>query len=150
MRISPEAVEIIQCKKAQYCRFADSNQWDRFDNVMLPNATFEVRDREGNLVKKGDVEYSWSSRKDWVAFFTEEFKEMETIHLVGPAEMEQTHDDEIKVIWTVVYHAGTKGVTSGLYSTGGGHYYEVWKKVGHDWFMAESKMKRMYWKVLSS
>ncbi|KAF4443311.1 hypothetical protein F53441_11463 [Fusarium austroafricanum] len=150
MAVSPEAAAIIQRKKAQYCRFADSNQWDRFDTIMLPNATYLFHDPDGSVITKGETEYSWSSREDWAAFFKNEFKEMQTIHIVGPAEMEQTAPDEIKAIWAVVYHAGTKEHEGGIHGTGGGHYYETWKKVGDDWYMADLRMERLYWKVLSS
>ncbi|KAI7762941.1 hypothetical protein LZL87_013432 [Fusarium oxysporum] len=149
MAVSPEAAAIIQRKKAQYCRFADSNQWNRFDSIMLPNATFLFHNPDGSVITKGDIEYSWSSTKDWVAFFENEFKTMQTIHIVGPAEMEQIAPDEIKAIWAVTYHAGTKEHEGGVHGTGGGHYHETWKKVGNDWFMESLRMERLYWKVLS-
>ncbi|KAL7762708.1 hypothetical protein ACKLNR_009243 [Fusarium oxysporum f. sp. zingiberi] len=149
MAVSTEAAAIIQRKKAQYCRFADSNQWDRFDSIMLPNATFLFHNPDGSVITKGDIEYSWSSTKDWVAFFENEFKTMQTIHIVGPAEMEQIAADEIKCIWAVTYHAGTKEHEGGVHGTGGGHYHETWKKVGDDWFMESLRMERLYWKVLS-
>ncbi|KAF5659806.1 sterol 3-beta-glucosyltransferase [Fusarium circinatum] len=149
MAVSPEAAAIIQRKKAQYCRFADSNQWNRFDSIMLPNATFLFHNPDGSVITKGDIEYSWSSTKDWVAFFENEFKTMQTIHIVGPAEMEQIGPDVIKAIWAVTYHAGTKEHEGGVHGTGGGHYHETWKKVGDDWFMESLRMERLYWKVLS-
>lgn len=149
MAVSPEAAAIIQRKKAQYCRFADSNQWNRFDSIVLPNATFLFHNPDGSVITKGDIEYSWSSTKDWVAFFENEFKTMQTIHIVGPAEMEQIAPDEIKAIWAVTYHAGTKEHEGGVHGTGGGHYHETWKKVGDDWFMESLRMERLYWKVLS-
>ncbi|KAF4984966.1 hypothetical protein FDECE_16932 [Fusarium decemcellulare] len=150
MAVSPEAAAIIQRKKAQYCRFADTHQWDRFDTIMLPNAEFSFHDPDGSVIKKGDMEYSWSSTKDWAAFFKNENKEMQAIHIVGPAEMEQVSPDEIKSIWAVVYHVGNKGSEGGVHGTGGGHYYESWKKVGDDWFMQSLRMERLYWKVVTS
>ncbi|CAG1959358.1 unnamed protein product, partial [Fusarium graminearum] len=149
MAVSPEAAAIIQRKKAQYCRFADSNQWDRFDSIMLPSATFLFHNPDGSVITKGDIEYSWSSTKDWVAFFENEFKTMQTIHILGPAEMGQIAPDEIKAIWAVTYHAGTKEHQGGVHGTGGGHYHETWKKVGDDWFMESLRMERLYWKLLS-
>ncbi|KAF4466199.1 hypothetical protein FALBO_6936, partial [Fusarium albosuccineum] len=118
MAVSPEAASIIQRKKAQYCRFADTHQWDRFDTIMLPNAKFSFHDPDGSVIKKGDMEYSWSSTKDWAAFFKNENKEMQAIHIVGPAEMEQVSPDEIKSIWAVVYHVGNKGSEGGVHGTG--------------------------------
>ncbi|RBR09527.1 hypothetical protein FVER53590_00075 [Fusarium verticillioides] len=117
--------------------------------IMLPNATFLFHNPDGSVITKGDIEYSWSSTKDWVAFFENEFKTMQTIHIVGPAEMEQIAPDEIKAIWAVTYHAGTKEHEGGVHGTGGGHYHETWKKVGDDWFMESLRMERLYWKLLS-
>ncbi|KAJ4252777.1 hypothetical protein NW762_010683 [Fusarium torreyae] len=150
MAVSLEAAAIIQHKKAQYCRLADSEKWDGFDNIMLPDANFLFHNPDGSVITKGDIEYSWSSREDWIAFFSNEFKTMQTIHMVGPAEMEQIAPDEIKAIWTVIYHAGDKNPEKGIHGTGGGHYHETWKKVGEDWFMKSMRMERLYWKVLVS
>ncbi|KAF4992900.1 hypothetical protein FGRMN_6843 [Fusarium graminum] len=108
MAVSPEAAAIIQRKKAQYCRYADSQQWHRFNEIMLPDATYVFNDRDGNVLQKGDIQFSWSSMKDWAAFFQNENKDIQAIHMVGPAEMEEISPDEIKSIWSVIYYLGTK------------------------------------------
>ncbi|KAH6960329.1 hypothetical protein DER45DRAFT_156374 [Fusarium avenaceum] len=150
MSVSPEAAAIIQRKKAKYCRYADTQQWHRFDEIMLPDATCVFRDRDGGIITNSGVQCSWSSREEWAAFFKNENKDIQAVHLVGPAEMEQISADEIKSIWAVIFHAGTKDAEGGLHGTGGGHYHEVWKKVGDDWFMKSMDMERLYWKVVSS
>ncbi|KAM0259148.1 hypothetical protein ACHAPA_010882 [Fusarium lateritium] len=150
MLVSPEDAAIIERKKAKYCRYADTQQWHRFNELMLSDATYVFHDRDGNVLTKGDIEFSWSSREEWAAFFKNENKDIQAVHLVGPAEMEQIAPDEIKSIWSVIYHAGTKEAEGGVHGTGGGHYHEIWKKVGEDWFMKSMRMERLYWKVISS
>ncbi|GKT56998.1 bile acid 7-alpha protein [Colletotrichum tofieldiae] len=145
--ISPETAEIIRRKKAQYCRFADGLEWDRFDTIMLPDFVFEGLDTDGAVLVQNGVRYRWESRDAWVAHFSEAFKAMQTMHLVDPGDLEQVAEDEVRAVFGVVYFGGTRGTEAGLHSTGGGHYYETWKKVDGDWFMASSSMKRLYSKV---
>jgi hypothetical protein len=148
MAVSPEAYAIISQKKAKYCRLADTQQWDKFDSIMLPNATYSFHDPDGSVIIRDGTTFSWSSRDEWAAFFNNENKEIQAIHNIGPPEMEQVAPDEIKAIWSVIYHAGNKNAESGVHGTGGGYYHETWKKVGDDWFMATLRMERLYWKML--
>lgn len=70
------------------------------------------------------------------------------IHSVGPGEIEQVGPDEVKAIFTVIYHAGPKGSTDPKgHGTGGGHYHETWKRQGDDWFLADLWFRRLYWIV---
>ncbi|RGP81180.1 hypothetical protein FLONG3_717 [Fusarium longipes] len=149
MVVSAEAFAIIQHKKAQYCRFADSHQWERFDTIMLSDATYSFHEPDGSVIVMGDTTCSWSSREQWAAFFSNTNKDLQAIHTLGPAEMEQISPDEIKAIWSVTYHVGNKDAQSGYHGTGGGYYHETWVKVGDDWFMKTLKMDRLYWKVLT-
>jgi hypothetical protein len=149
MTVSPEDAAIIHQKKAKYCRLADTNQWEKFDTLMLPNATYEFQNPDGSVIDEDGVRYAWSSRDEWSSFFKQRIKDIQAIHMIGPAEMEQVASDEIKAIWTVVYHAGNKETDLGLHGTGGGYYYETWKKVGDDWFMESLTMVRLYWKAVT-
>ncbi|CAF3506584.1 unnamed protein product [Fusarium graminearum] len=95
------------------------------------------------------VTYAWSSLADWAAFFNNANKDLQAIHNIGPAEMEQISPDEIKANWSVIYHVGNKEPDSGAHGTGGGYYHETWRKVGDDWFMETLRMDRLYWKLLT-
>jgi hypothetical protein len=150
MATSPEAAEIIRRKKLQYCRFADTNQWQLFDHIILPEATLAFFDSNGSIINEGGVDYSFSSREEFVTFFSKAFKDLQTIHVIGPGELEQTGPDEVKAVWGVIYHASTKGTDGGTHGTGGGHYHETWRRKGDDWFMQSMRMERVYWKTLSS
>ncbi|KAF7558195.1 hypothetical protein G7Z17_g17 [Cylindrodendrum hubeiense] len=148
MAPSQEAMEIITRKKQQYCRFADSNQWHEFDNIMMPDFTAEFFNAEGEIHVENNTEYRFASLEEWRGYFSKAFEQLQTIHIVSPAEFEEVSPDEIKAIFTVLYHAGTKSDT-GMHGTGGGHYHEIWKRKGDDWFMQSMKMNRLYWKVLA-
>ncbi|KAI3393814.1 hypothetical protein diail_3590 [Diaporthe ilicicola] len=145
MAISPEVAEIIRTKKSQYCRFADTNQFHLFEKIALPSATFKFVGPDDVVIAEGGVEYSWENLAGFCAFFTKAFESIQVIHSVGPGELEQTGPDEVKAIFTVIYHAGPKGTDMKHHDIGGGHYHETWKRQGDDWFMADLYMKRLYW-----
>ncbi|KAG2413565.1 hypothetical protein HFD88_002754 [Aspergillus terreus] len=124
--ISSDTAEIIRRKKSQYCRFADSNQWERFKDISLPDATFVFVDPTDTVINTNGVDYQFASRETFLAFFSQAFRNLQTIHMVDPGDLEQTNADEVKAVWSVIYHAGPKGLAQGAHEVGGGHYYEVW------------------------
>jgi len=148
MAVSREAAEIIHRKKAQYCRYADTKQWNLFDTIALPDATFEYRNEGGAVISFGGVDCSFSSRDALIAYMTDSFKDQQLIHALSQGELEQTGPDEIKAIWTVIWHVGTKAAEEGSHATWGGFYYETWRRIGEDWFLATMRFERTYFKVL--
>ncbi|KAL7945552.1 hypothetical protein V8C42DRAFT_323475 [Trichoderma barbatum] len=143
------AAEIIPRKKALYCRLADTNGWSQIDKVILPDLTFTAVDGEGNVVNLNDTDYHWTSRADWVAFFSKIFDPIQTMHIVGYPELELVAPDEIKAIFGVTYLVGTKEADKGVHGTGGGHYFETWKLKDGDWFIQTIKFVRIYWKEMT-
>ncbi|KAJ5002344.1 hypothetical protein K4K48_000313 [Colletotrichum sp. SAR 10_66] len=147
MPVPYEISEAIRHKKAQYCRFADSNEWHLFDGIALPDATFKFFDKEGALVKQGDTEMTFDNLAAFQAHFSKTNAHIDAVHMVNAGELDMVAEDEVRAIFTVVYHGGALDTEDGLHSTGAGHYHEVWKKVGDDWFLKSLWMKRIYWKV---
>ncbi|KAH8903544.1 hypothetical protein BR93DRAFT_931138 [Coniochaeta sp. PMI_546] len=146
--VPPEIAQIITTKKLQYCRFADTHQWDKFDRVALPECTYEYSSHGEILVDQG-FKYSWSSTAEFTGFFSVAFETLQTMHLVGPGEFEYTNSnmDEIHAIFPIVYYsalAKTADSTQGVTGTGGGHYFETYKRQGDDWFMLKCRMNRIY------
>lgn len=150
--VPPEIAEQIRLKKSQYCRFADTNAWDKIDTVIASDATFAFYDSEGALVCDNGVEFKFNSRAEFVGYFSAAFKALQTIHVVGPGELELVGPNEVKAIWTVIYHSGLRGTDGGMHGTGGGHYYETWMREegGEEWLMKDLRMERIYWKVLGN
>ncbi|KAK6216084.1 hypothetical protein LQW54_003860 [Pestalotiopsis sp. IQ-011] len=144
--VAPEVAMIINRKKNWYCRYADTCQFEKFDQIALPECTYEYQS-DGAVITQSGFTYRWGSTKDFVDFFAKAFETLQTIHMVGPGDFEQISDDEVRATFTVIYHSGlAKGVSEsyGVQGTGGGHYCETWKRKGSDWFMAELRMNRIY------
>ncbi|KAK1998375.1 hypothetical protein LX36DRAFT_576478 [Colletotrichum falcatum] len=145
--LSAETAETIRRKKARYCRFADGLEFDRFDTIMLPDFTFEGVGPDGAVIVENGVRHRWESRAEWVAHFRASLGAIQAIHHVDAGDLEQVAEDEVRAVFGLIYHAGTRDTVGGLHVTGGGHYYETWKRVDGDWFMASSSMKRLFHKV---
>ncbi|KAJ0121781.1 hypothetical protein J7T55_008948 [Diaporthe amygdali] len=145
MAVSSEVAEIIRRKMSQYCRLADTRQLHLFDKVALPGATFKYVGADGSVIHENGVDYIFDNREAFCTFFHNAFETIQVIHSVGPGELEQIGPDEVKAIFTVIYHAGPKGTDVKNHGTGGGHYYGTWRREGDDWFMAALYMQRTYW-----
>lgn len=143
MRPSPEVTQIISEKKALYCRYLDTQQWHLFDQVMLPDAKWKVLSADDALEKEG-MSPSFTSKDAFVAHFSELFKTVQTIHVVGAPEMEQVSPDEIESIFASQWSSGPKGDASHPHLTGGGHYHELWKRTDGNWLMAECRFEPSY------
>ncbi|KAI9151304.1 hypothetical protein HJFPF1_08506 [Paramyrothecium foliicola] len=144
--VPPEIAQIITTKKLQYCRFADTHQWANFSQVAFPECTYEYTDH-GEIIVDHGFTYSWGSTTEFTDFFSAAFQTLQTMHLVGPGEFTFVSEDEIEAIFPIVYHsalAKTATSTQGVTGTGGGHYYETYKRKGTDWLMFKCRMDRIY------
>ncbi|KAI9373565.1 hypothetical protein BJX61DRAFT_541626 [Aspergillus egyptiacus] len=141
--------ETIRHRKSQYCRFADTHDWPSFTSLFSPDLEAKFTGPDGEVpVTENGVTYSFSSRDEFVAFFSGAFETQQTIHLVGPGELEQVAEDEIRAVWSLVYFSASPGAVGGWIGNGGGHYHETWKR-GEDgeWVIQKLKMVRAFWKV---
>ncbi|KAL4881186.1 hypothetical protein BJY04DRAFT_61495 [Aspergillus karnatakaensis] len=147
---SLELCETLRQRKAQYCRAADTHDWSSFASLLHPTITAQFTDPTGAVVTENGVTYSFANRDEFVSFFQKAFETQQTIHIVGPGEFEFTTADdenEVRAVWSVVYHAASLGVQGGWTGTGGGRYHEVWKKIDGEWVIASLRMERGFWKV---
>ncbi|KAL2848781.1 hypothetical protein BJX68DRAFT_276277 [Aspergillus pseudodeflectus] len=142
-----DLAESLRLKKSQYCRFADTHDWDGFASLTLPTLAATFTNPDGEVATEIGVRYEFSSRDEFVAFFRTAFETQQTIHIVGPGELTRVSEDEIRAVWGVVYHAASPGVTGWWKGTGGGHYHETWRRVEGEWLMESLKMFRGFWKV---
>ena len=144
--VSPEIAQIITTKKLQYCRFADTHQWEKFNQVALPECTYEYTDH-GEVIVDHGFTYSWKSTKAFTSFFSAAFETLQTLHHVGPGEFKFISFNEVQAIFPIVYYSGlAKGFnsTQGVTGVGGGHYYETYTRKGSDWLMSKCRMDRIY------
>ncbi|KAL4919659.1 hypothetical protein BDW62DRAFT_199674 [Aspergillus aurantiobrunneus] len=142
-----EVAETIRLKKSQYCRFADTRQWEAWGNLFIPSIKATFHNPDGSLITEGNTAFSFESRDELILYFRAAFETQQAIHIVGPGELQRLGEDEVSAVWPVVYHAASRGVDGGWSGTGGGHYYEGWKRIGDDWFIARFKFVREYWNV---
>lgn len=101
MKPSPEVAQVIGEKKALYCRYLDTQKWDLFDQVMLP-------DVEWNFAGKEGMKLSFASRDAFVAHFSDFFKSLQSIHVMGTAEMAQASPNEVKAVFAGQWLSGPK------------------------------------------
>lgn len=146
--VSPEVATIITRKKSLYCRASDTHQWDLFDQVALPNAKYEFTEG-GKVLIQGGFKCSWDTTAAFVEFFSAPFETMRTMHLIGPGEMEQVSDDEVKAIFPLAYFSSPKANAAetdarGVQGMGAGHYYETYRRKGDDWFLETSRFDKLY------
>ncbi|KAK3307670.1 uncharacterized protein B0T15DRAFT_484726 [Chaetomium strumarium] len=133
-----------------YTRFADTKQWNKFDTIFVPDATFTFVDIDGKVISTPDgaIPYKWYSLESWVAFFEKALADLQVIHLTGPGEFELVGPNEVKAVFTVVYNDALKGGGTGPHETGGGHYYETWVRQSGDLFCKDLCMQRTYHRVI--
>jgi hypothetical protein len=146
----PDVAERIRHKKSQHTRFADTRQWHQFDTIFVPDATFVFCDADGKVISTPDgaTPWSWTSLDSFRAFFEKAFADLQVIHLVGAGELEMVGPDEVKAVFTLLYHAGPKGDDKEApHEMSGGHYYETWVRRGDDWFCKDLLMRRLYRRV---
>ncbi|CAJ2506321.1 Uu.00g004510.m01.CDS01 [Anthostomella pinea] len=142
-RVSPEVTDIIRAKMNRYCRSVDSKQWDLFNTVSFPDASFAYRNPDGSFVRAAlagqdsSVDYNFKSREEFLNFFKSTFDSLNTIHMVDGGDFEQVGPDEVKVVFVIMYMAGPNGKIPGISDgSGGGHYHQTWKRDGDDWFIS--------------
>nr|UBX54536.1 hypothetical protein [Aspergillus sp.] len=136
-RIAPEIAEAIRYRKAQYCRFLDSRQWDQLKELMLPDLTTIFYEPDGAVTRVGDFELSFSSRDEFVGFHEKQSAGIQMVHIVGLGEIEQIGPERVRAIWPIFYPVAMKqGMANGLGNFECGAYYdETWEYRGNDWFL---------------
>ncbi|KAL6238337.1 hypothetical protein BDW75DRAFT_237436 [Aspergillus navahoensis] len=147
--------ETIRYRKSQYSRFSDTAQWPLFSALLHPSLTASFHNPNGSLIVSpaDGFEYSFSSREDYVEFWSRSNAGSRTIHVVGPGELsmlgegEDGDGDEISAVWGVSWLAQTGSLETGVSSgnrigvgLGGGHYHEVWRRVEGEWVIVDLKL----------
>ncbi|GAD93728.1 hypothetical protein NECHADRAFT_102143 [Paecilomyces variotii No. 5] len=147
MTVPFEISQKIHQKKAQYGRYIDTKQWDKFDQVALPDADLTFLDTNGSLLSIGNKALAFQTPKQFTNFFRRFFANAQTLHMFGPGDLQQTGVDEVKAIWSMEDQIIMK-YTGGLAEIrGGGFYFETWKLKDGDWFLQSLRLERTYTKI---
>ncbi|KAJ0417666.1 hypothetical protein BJY00DRAFT_315613 [Aspergillus carlsbadensis] len=140
----PTTAEAIRYRKSQYCRFTDTADWAALEQLILPTATFEFYDATGSVIQTADGgAWSFSSRQEFMDFNIQRWEGNQTVHVVGPGELEQVAPDEVAATWAAVTHMGpTEGVEGHM--VGGTYYRETWKSVKGVWLLGRMTARLVY------
>lgn len=147
MSVPFDVWQVISRKKAQYGRFIDTKQWDKFGTVALPDAELAFFDSEGSVLKVGKTALAFSSAESFTTFFAKFFTDAETLHMFGPGELEWIGPGQVKAVWAMEDQLIMKGTAGLVELRGGGHYHETWKLKDGDWFLASLRLERTYTKT---
>lgn len=147
MSVPLEVQAAISRKKAQYGRFIDTKQWDKFHQVALPDAQLGFFDPDGSVLKVGGTPLAFSSAGSFTTFFAKFFAGAETLHMFGPGEFEAIAPDQVKAIWAMEDQLIMKGTAKLVELRGGGYYHELWKRKDGEWFLASLRLERTYTKM---
>lgn len=140
---SPETAEIIRRKKAQYCRFVDTKQWSRFPEIALPTAKLTFFEPGMVPLGVGKKKLLFDSLQPWIDHVSKGLANMQSVHVIGLDELEQTAPDEVKAIFCMRDDVKMDRSLGLVWSVGGGHYHEIWRRKGDDWFLEELRLERL-------
>jgi hypothetical protein len=147
MAVPPEVASIITRKKAQYGRFADLKQWEKFDQISLPETSFNFYDTNGTPLQVGKTALVFPNRKLFINFFEPFFRNLQTQHIFGPPDLEMIKKGEVRAIWALEDQLIMKGTAGLVELRGGGFYTETWVSRDGDWFIKQLDMTRTYTKT---
>ncbi|TKA61927.1 hypothetical protein B0A55_11005 [Friedmanniomyces simplex] len=91
----------ITKKKAQYGRYIDTKLWDQFQSLALPNARFRFYNADNTLISRNGRDFDFDSLSSFVDWWSEFFKNAQTLHMFGPPEMSLQSEDEVFVSWSM-------------------------------------------------
>lgn len=142
--VPPEVAQAITRQKARYARFADTKQWDKFEALALPNAPYAFLDTDKKPLTVGGKALVFETAKSVAAYFGKFFAAQETMHNIGPGDFEQVAPDEVKAVFGFEDQIISIYLGSWAKIRGGGYYYETWRLVDGEWYIADLRMERRY------
>jgi hypothetical protein len=131
------AIEDLKAMKAQYLRYIDGKEWDKFEALFIPEASFDAPELGGQTVV---------GIKKWRKFTEDFLAEAVSIHHVYAPEITITSPTSAHGIWimddTLIWEKGES--PNGFREIRGwGSYYETYVKISGVWLMSSWKLKRV-------
>lgn len=142
--VSPEVAGAITRQKARYARYADTKQWDKLEALNLPTAAYAFLDNSGRPLAVGKKALVFDSPRPVADYFRKFFAAMDTMHNIGPGDFEQAAPGEVRAVWGFEDQIVSKALGSWAKIRGGGYYYETWRLVDGEWYIADLRMERTY------
>jgi hypothetical protein len=88
-------MNLIRDRKAKYCRFVDTKQWEDLATLLVEEPRLRFFDTEGALL------YEFDSTEKWIGVMKDYLKGAQTIHQVHNSEIEIISDNEVRAIWSM-------------------------------------------------
>jgi hypothetical protein len=148
MHISFETAETIRRKKAQYCRYLDTKQWDSLQALAFPDAEMTFLEASGSVQTAGKSKFAFSSPKAFIDEMRVLFKNAQTLHQTGHGDLEQISENEVRAIWSMEDQLlfPAPFASAPIEIRGGGYYHEVWQLKDGDWLLRSLRLERTYMK----
>ena len=129
--------ESIRDRKAKYCRFLDTKQFDKWEGLFAPDARATFYGPDGaTLLDMSITELSPLTRKL--------FASTRTVHQTHNSEIEFVSSNEARAIWAMedwhVYTPTPENPSKFLH--GYGFYDETWRLIGDEWVIARIELRR--------
>jgi 3-phenylpropionate/cinnamic acid dioxygenase small subunit len=139
MRRNLKVMEEIRDRKAKYCRYLDTKQFDDWEGLFCADAriTFYGPD--------GEVLLDFNSFAEFCRLTRILFSTTRTIHHVHNSEITLISEVEAHAIWSMedwhIYSSTENNPAKSM--NGYGHYFETWRLVDGLWKIARLELKRV-------
>lgn len=132
------AKELIRDRKAKYCRYLDTKQFDQWEALYKPDAKIIFYNLDNSVLAefKSIAELSPMTR--------ELFATTQTIHQTHNSEIEFKSPTVASAIWSMEdwhIYAPEEGKPSKTMH-GYGFYYETWELINDEWMLASLELRR--------
>lgn len=130
--------EVIRDRKAKYCRFLDTKQFDQWEALFKPDAKIIFYNVDNTVLAefKSIAEFAPMSRGL--------FASAQTVHQTHNSEIEFKSDTVASAIWSMEdwhVYASDDGKPSKTMH-GYGFYYETWELIKGSWMLASLELRR--------
>ena len=148
--IHTSAIEVIRRKKARYCRYVDTKQFHLLSSLAYPSAVFTFFDLSGDVLRSGNVRWSFTSVDAFAGAMQASLKNAQTLHITGGNPDVQavpgSDGTQLEVIWgmqDIIALPSVLGILP-IWVHGGGYYHEIWERRQEDgdWLLKELKLHR--------
>ncbi|HTA77505.1 MAG TPA: nuclear transport factor 2 family protein [bacterium] len=133
-----ETMELIRQRKAQYCRYLDTKQFDEWEKLFSPDVKITMYGVDGTVLR------SFDSLKSFAGLTRSLFATTQTIHQVHNSEIEFKSNTEVAAIWSMedwhIYELKDGQPSKTMH--GYGHYYETWKLINDAWVITSIDLRR--------
>jgi hypothetical protein len=131
-------IERLKILKAQYCRFADTKQWDKYFDLFADDFSFEVSagavfDADGAGERFGDSgrQQGRANFSDWVRRTAAPIEV--SVHHCHLPEIEILDVDRAKAIWALEDRLYFLPEHPHRSFHGFGHYHETYQRINGEW-----------------